>query len=145
MLRRPPNSTPFPYTTLSHSAPDKPRQAVVEQFLLQPRLLEPHRAGGGRLEVAHALHVAHEIARRTAVGAEREHEKARAVPPHEAPEQERDLPARRAREGRAGPSAAAGILDELAGVRERKDHGARATVAGGHLPVDGRRAAGHRR
>src|SRR4029077_4074410 len=94
-------------------APDEPRQAIVEQVLLQPRLLEPHR--GGRLEVAHALHVAHEIARRTAVGAEREHEKARAMPPQEAPEQERELPARPAREGPAPPGAAAGILERLAG------------------------------
>jgi len=91
------------------------------------------------------VHVAHEIARRTAVGAEYEHENARAMPPHEPTEQERELPARHAREGRAAPSAADGIVDELAGVRERQDHGTRATVAGGHLPVDGRRPAGHRR
>ena len=44
-------------------------------------------------------------ARRAAVRAEREHENARAMPPNEPPEQERELHARRASEGRAAPSA----------------------------------------
>src|SRR2546430_879496 len=49
-----------------------PGQWVAERVLRRPRLVEPRRAGGGRFEVAHALHVAHESARRTAVGAEHE-------------------------------------------------------------------------
>jgi hypothetical protein len=52
------------------------------------------------------------------VRAEREHENARAMPPNEPPEQERELHARRASEGRAAPSAPGGILHELAGVRD---------------------------
>ncbi len=123
-------------------APDQPRQAISQQVLLQPCFLEPHR--GGRLEVAHAVHVAHQFARRTAVCAQGEHEELRPMPPDKTPQPQCDLHGRRADEGRTAASAAAGLLHQLAGIRKSRDDAAGATIRACRLPGDDGRAGGCR-
>jgi hypothetical protein len=78
------------------------------------------------------------------VRAKREHKEARATPPGDPSELERDLQTGQARNGGAAPRAARSTPYELAGVGRRNEDRMRTTVPAG-LPGDGLRAAGHRR
>src|SRR5690242_3480771 len=97
-------------------ASDEQRQAVAEQVLLEPGLLEAQRRG--RLKVADALDVPNLCAGRSPVRVEQGKEYARATPPDQPLQLQRDLRVPHA-ERRHAAANAAGVPNNLPDVRER--------------------------